>query len=656
MDILRRKKRLCIYVAYDKEGIIDSYIGYMLKELKTCMDCLVVIYNGEQVIKGKGILEKYADRLFFRKNIGLDAGAFKDTLCNILGWDLIGGYEELFLINDSFFGPFRPMESILLEMDGKDVDFWGLAKHGKHQNDSFGYCPEHLQSFFLAIRRRMLHSGIFQEYWENLPYFTTWTEVVKKHEMFFTQYFARQGFTYGTLADNDANDSPVMENNYLQYQALPYELIQKRNFPFLKRKPLEANILDMQTQEGFQKALDYIRIHTHYDVNHIYCHIIRTMNTADLYRNLHLAFIAPSQDSGSIDAGRGKAFIAVFAKSDEAVEMVSEYLEKIDKDKAQIRIYTETETVFMAYKRLGYSCRLSGFAEQWREEFQKLCANDYVCVIHDSDMLLEKGPNCIGKSFFYNIWENLLKDCSHMEYVMKCFDDDARLGFLAPPNPVFSDYFGGIGSVWKRKFCQIREVADRQRLQCRMSFNKLPVAVTDNFWIRGKILEKFLTKRNIDRSLLRFLWTYVVQDAGYYSGIVESNEYAAMNHVNQQYYLESVVNKIQLQYGDFTDFTELKKFVFQGAIRDYCWRYSPIFIYGTGYMARKYKDFIPECQAYIVSDGQPKPDEVNGISVVYLSEAEFTANTGVVVCLDEKNQAQVIPMLEKRGIFHYLCI
>jgi len=69
MDILRRKKRLCIYVAYDKEGIIDSYIGYMLKELKTCMDCLVVIYNGEQVIKGKGILEKYADRLFSVKTL-----------------------------------------------------------------------------------------------------------------------------------------------------------------------------------------------------------------------------------------------------------------------------------------------------------------------------------------------------------------------------------------------------------------------------------------------------------------------------------------------------------------------------------------------------------------------------------------------------------
>lgn len=29
-------KSICIYLTYDKDMIVDRYIGYMLKELKTC--------------------------------------------------------------------------------------------------------------------------------------------------------------------------------------------------------------------------------------------------------------------------------------------------------------------------------------------------------------------------------------------------------------------------------------------------------------------------------------------------------------------------------------------------------------------------------------------------------------------------------------------
>ena len=38
-------KRLCIYLTYDKQKVIDQYIGYILKELKTCTDYLAVVCN-----------------------------------------------------------------------------------------------------------------------------------------------------------------------------------------------------------------------------------------------------------------------------------------------------------------------------------------------------------------------------------------------------------------------------------------------------------------------------------------------------------------------------------------------------------------------------------------------------------------------------------
>ena len=108
-------KRLCVYVTYDKQNIVDRYIGYMLKELRTCVDYLAVVCNQLKVVHGIEILEKYADVIFFRENKGFDTGGFKDTLCSLVGWDKILQYDELVLVNDSMYGPFKSMRLIFDE-------------------------------------------------------------------------------------------------------------------------------------------------------------------------------------------------------------------------------------------------------------------------------------------------------------------------------------------------------------------------------------------------------------------------------------------------------------------------------------------------------------------------------------------------------------
>ena len=55
-------KRLCIYITYDKDSVVDAYIGYMLKELRECADHLAVVCNEE---KGAELLKKYEKRKIF---------------------------------------------------------------------------------------------------------------------------------------------------------------------------------------------------------------------------------------------------------------------------------------------------------------------------------------------------------------------------------------------------------------------------------------------------------------------------------------------------------------------------------------------------------------------------------------------------------------
>ena len=54
---------------------------------------------------GYDYISPYVGSVFCRENIGYDAGAFKDALCTLIGWDTVYDYDELVLVNDSFLGP-----------------------------------------------------------------------------------------------------------------------------------------------------------------------------------------------------------------------------------------------------------------------------------------------------------------------------------------------------------------------------------------------------------------------------------------------------------------------------------------------------------------------------------------------------------------------
>lgn len=647
-------KRLCIYLTYDKQNIVDEYIGYMLKELKTCADYVAVVCNETEVACGLDILGNYADEIFCRGNIGFDAGGFKDALCVFLGWEKVLQYDELVLVNDSMFGPFKPMKDIFAEMNKKEADFWGLAVHGETNLSSLGYVAEHVQSYFMVIRRRMLHSYQFMDYWKEMPYFATYNETIMGHEIKFTQYFSRMGFTYSSLADTKANDSI---SNYAQYAYISYELIRKRNFPFFKKQQISSDTLFWQTQENLRQSIDYINEETCYDVNFIWDNIIRTLNVSDIYRSFHLRYIIPA---GDISFGQADTFcrhlaVIVFAAHEEAAEYVLEYLQEL-KLNCTIIIFSEKDSCLEAYAKQGFECRyvehgLCGIAELLAD----FSSYDYVCVLNDTDMTSDRNPSCVGKSYFYNVWENLLKNTSHVIGIMECFAKEPRLGYLAPPQPVFADYFGECGKEWNGKFGTVRRIAEELNLNCQLSEMKEPFRVTADFWVRGCVLKKIIHMKTEDNPFLPYMWSYIAQDAGYYSGIVESIGYASMNEVNLQHYLCQAASQVRRQCGGFASFSEMKESMLSSALTAFCGKYRRIFIYGVGEMAQKYKGILPDVEAYIVSDGQEKQQDVDGVPVKYLSEINVPDDCGVVLLLNRKNQMQVVPLLEAHGIKNYFC-
>lgn len=645
-------KRLCIYLTYDSQNIVDAYIGYMLNELKTCADYLVVVCNESEIVRGKEILEKYANAIFFRENKGFDAGGFKDALCKYLGWEKVLAFDELVLANDSFFGPFRPMVEIFEEMSRKHVDFWGLSKHGERIENSVCY-PEHLQSFFLTIRKKMLHSKLFRKYWEDMPYYKNLGEVVSLHESRFTCLFFKHGFTFDCLANMTINDSARAQNNYNQYAMLSYELIAKRNFPFLKKQPLAWNTLNSQTQENLRLALEYIDKHTDYAVNMIWENILRTFNISDLQRTLRLQYIIPSTIKESV-MNQNIAVVVVVSYM-EAYENVLEYLDSLN-GCCIIKIFSQNQKILDLYSINGYHCIDINGVGDYKHILEELGKFEIVCIIHDVDVTGKHDLSCTGKSYFFNIWNNLLKSASHISWIVEKFRKEAKLGLLVPPAPNFGKYFGDLENRWGDNFEKVKCAIERMQLNCRIDYKKPPFSHSSNFWIRGRILKEVSKKEIPDIYILPYIWCYIAQDAGYYSGIVESEEYAAMNEINLQYYVNTIAAQLGHQCGKFCDFSEMQRKITEGILKGYCTEIEHLYVYGTGIVAERYQHMLSRVEAYIVSDGQPKKEYSNGKRVLYLSEVEVREDAAIIVCLSEENQKQVVPLLKERGWRNYLCV
>lgn len=263
--------RLCIFVTYDSQNTVDNYIGFLLCELRKWVDSLIVVCNYEYIAQGIHNLSPYADKIFYRKNAGLDAGAYKDAICQYLGWDEIRKYDELLLVNDSFYGPLFPLDSLFNRMKRVQTDFWGIMRGTGGVLDN-GYSYEsHIQSYFLAFRKNVLESEGFREFWEDMEYPKSLYEAVIKFELGCNQRLAELGFKGIAMTDfYDRREEIIKgERPHLEYS---YELIHDANIPVLKRKCLDFG------NPGYTNALcalEYIKNHCLYDISLIKDHIFR---------------------------------------------------------------------------------------------------------------------------------------------------------------------------------------------------------------------------------------------------------------------------------------------------------------------------------------------------------------------------------------------
>ncbi|MCD2492140.1 rhamnan synthesis F family protein, partial [Lacrimispora sp. NSJ-141] len=294
------KNRAVIYFFYDRQGVVDRYVSYMLREMKKCARDIYVVVNGTLTEAGRRAFQEFTGCVWERENEGLDVGAYKYALKKI-GWEKLGEYDELVMMNHTIMGPVFALQEMFDGMGRRDLDFWGANIYYKVDFDPYGiidcgYIREHLQSHFIVARRTLFGSEDYRRYWDDLPKITTYKESVAYHETYFTNHFAELGYKWQAYAQWDGLEE------YGEYPLLkmPAELMKRTRCPFFKRRSFMHDYDDFLHStygEPTVKLMKFLREETDYDVDMIWENILRCENQADIKKCMNLNYVVSSRES-----------------------------------------------------------------------------------------------------------------------------------------------------------------------------------------------------------------------------------------------------------------------------------------------------------------------------------------------------------------------
>lgn len=569
-----KNKRIAIYFFYDKYGIVDRFVEYFLTDLKRNVDTILIVCNGKLNEEGNRKLKKYGE-LLIRENKGFDVWAYKKGIEHI-GWDELYQYDELIMLNSTILGPIYPLKETFDKMDSLDLDFWGLTKYFKYDDDpfnciSYGYIPNHIQSHFIAVRNKMLRGLDFKKYWEEMPMIHDYREAIGLHEAIFTKHFADLGYKW----DVSVNVDDLRDYSGYPLMMCPKKLIEEYRCPIFKRRSFFHDIddyLNNTTGEQTSELFEYLDKETDYDVDMIWETILRNYPQSDIVKNLNLTYVLPTEFKKET-LNNKKIALVIHVYFDDILDQTRHYISSMP-NYADIYITTDTtekkEKIENAYADLKFNKLEVRLIQNRGRDVSSLLVGvkdvimdyDIVCFAHDKKTA-QVSPGTLGNSFAYKCFENTLSNKVYVENIIATFNENPRLGMLTPPEPNHGPFFPTIGFEWGPNYDITKKLAKKLNLTVPISVDKQPVAPFGTmFWFRPKAMKPLYDydweykdfppePNGIDGTLLHAIeriYPFIIQQSGYYPAIVMTDKFAAIEYNNLRHYVRGY-NRVIIGHG-----------------------------------------------------------------------------------------------------------
>lgn len=222
-------EELCLFVTHSDAAELKPHVHVHCNALIASGIRTILIINADVGSERIRIPEQLSDSLcgiIVRDNSGFDFGAWAHA------YSLVGVPESLrrlFLVNDSIVGPLSldSFARMIARIRGCDADFVGLTENP---------IPKwHLQSYFLVINQRLLHSPALREFMGNVLNLPTKQGVIDLYETQVALLFLRKQFRCASIFPHLA--PTALESNDTVHR---WQRLIEAGFPYIKTSVLRT--------------------------------------------------------------------------------------------------------------------------------------------------------------------------------------------------------------------------------------------------------------------------------------------------------------------------------------------------------------------------------------------------------------------------------
>lgn len=523
-------KRKAIYALYAPGGRLRAQVVEYVRGLREVAGEVWVVANGGLQAEGVARLEALGVRVLQRENTGLDFAAWKHALEHI-GYEQVAQADELLLCNCSCYGPVYPFAEVFEAMAARHCDLWGLYRHSEVK----GRFPAHLQSYFLVLRKTVLVSDAFRDYWRNMQVASDWDAAVSQ-EVRFTEYFEQRGFVSSAYVEPAKYDDLALNPTV----PLPVPLLRAERFPLLKRKAFteeEKMFHYVGNASQAREAIELVRKAGKLPVEVIYEDLLEDMPASRLRKMLQLVYSLPDGGGGQMLPAAG--VIVINRQSGHTADL-GDYLRHLPVG-TPILVLTDDAEAQQLWRRdfPAAETRLvdgdlldsSGYLLACRDWLRQ---HEWLCLVRDDRLPAGRKLHPMALySYLHQCWQSVLGlESGYVEQLGALVKREPHLGLLLPPPPLFARWhMDAMQRGWGEYEPAARALL--QELELRVPFDDTPdVAYGGVCWLRREVLEALFSAPEswLDApaqdapaarlTLVERLLPQLAQAAGYTSGVV----------------------------------------------------------------------------------------------------------------------------------------
>ncbi|OLL33002.1 hypothetical protein BTH42_03405 [Burkholderia sp. SRS-W-2-2016] len=233
----RDRREVALFVTHSPDGKLKPHVRPYIAALRRHgIDVTLIVAADANWFDADALSLDEVDTLVVRENLGFDFAAWAHVLQ--VQPELFDA-DTLYLLNDSVIGPLNDslFEKLLTRVRSAPGDMVGITESWEYE--------WHIQSFFLALRRRALASPVLQDFLNNVVILPTKHEVIQRYELKFAPTLRAGGISHTVMFPSENRDNRTL---------FDWKNLIEDGFPFVKVMALRDKIEGMDSS-GWREVL-----------------------------------------------------------------------------------------------------------------------------------------------------------------------------------------------------------------------------------------------------------------------------------------------------------------------------------------------------------------------------------------------------------------